>query len=155
MSLLRPGESVSSLWSAYGTWDKDIPYQGLGLVISQHYAGKNREVVRAFVRSVTEAIAFYKDPKNKEAVKKAMVKYLKTSDADYIDAGYNRMANRILQSVPSVTEEGVKTIIAESKLAMKKGLKVSDVVDNSYVRELEESGFIKGLYEKGKVKGEK
>jgi NitT/TauT family transport system substrate-binding protein len=158
-TMLNPDVAIKArrigLVSLVSLWDKGMPYQGQGLVISRDYAGKNRGVVRAFVRSVTEAIAFCKDPKNKEAVKKAMRKYLKTSDADYIDAGYNRMANRILQPVPSVTEEGMKTIIAESKLAKKKGLKVSDVVDNSYVRELEESGFIEGLYKKGKVIGEK
>jgi NitT/TauT family transport system substrate-binding protein len=128
-------------------WNKNVPYQHTGVAISRAYANKNPEAVRAFVKSVIEAIAFYKDPKNKDIVKKALVKYLKTDDAEYLETGYNHMAKKILQPAPYVTEEGMKTIIAESKQAKAKGLKVSDVTNNAYVKELDDSGFIKKLYQ--------
>jgi len=134
-------------------WDKSVPYQHIGVVINRAYANKNPEAVRTFVKSVIEAIAFYKDPKNKDIVKKALVKYLKTDDAGYLETGYNHMAQKILQPAPYVTEEGMRTVISESKQAKKKGLKVSDVVNNSYVKELDDSGFIKGLY--NSLKGER
>lgn len=43
-------------------WDKGIPYQNTGVAISRSFASKSPEAVRSFVKSVIEAIAFYKNP---------------------------------------------------------------------------------------------
>ncbi len=127
-------------------WDKGIPYQHTGVASSRQFSKDNAEAVRRFIKSIADATAYTKDAKNKDAVTKAMAKYLKTDDQEYLSNGYERMAKTIMQQVPYVTVEGMKTIVAESKQAVEKGLKPEDVVDNSFVKQLDDSGYIKSLY---------
>lgn len=127
-------------------WEKDIAYQHSSVATSRKFIKEKPDVVKAFVKSLVEAIAFVKDAKNKEAVIKAMAKYLKTEDQAYLNSAYDRMTKVVMQAAPYVTVEGMKTIVGECKQCVEKGLKVDDVVDNSFVKELDDSGYIKGLY---------
>lgn len=127
-------------------WEKGIPYQHSGVATSRKFIKEKPDAVKAFVKSLVEATAFAKDAKNKDAVTKALAKYLKTEDQAYLNSAYERMTKATMQPVPYVTVEGMKTVMAESKQAVEKGLKVEDVVDNSFVKALDDSGYIKGLY---------
>lgn len=130
--------------------DKGIPYQSTGVAISRGFADGNPQAVRAFVKSVIQAIAYHKDEKNRDAVIAILGKYLQTGDASYLEHAYTTMARTILSPVPSVSEAGVRFVIAESKLANDTGLTVSDVVNNAFVKEWVDNGFIAGLYGSGK-----
>lgn len=127
-------------------WETDVAYQHSAVSTSRKFIKEKPEAVGAFVKSLVEAIAFAKDVKNKDAVIKAMAKYLQTEDQAYLNNAYDRMTKATMQAAPYVTVEGMKTIIGECKQCVEKGLKVEDVVDNSFVKALDDSGYIKGLY---------
>jgi ABC-type nitrate/sulfonate/bicarbonate transport system substrate-binding protein len=124
-------------------WDEKIPYQHTGLAASKAYLAANKDTADRFFKSVIQAIGFIKDPKNKEDVIKSLAKYLKIDDRDVLESGYTRMGQKLLQCVPYATVEGMKTIIDENKAAKEKGLTPESMVDNSFLKALDDSGFAK------------
>lgn len=124
-------------------WDTDIPYQHTGIAASKAYVSANKDTTDKFFRSIVQAIGYIKDPKNKEDVIKSIVKYLKIDDRDVLESGYARMGQRILQCAPYATVPGMKTIIDENKAAKEKGITPESMVDNSFIKALDDSGFIK------------
>ncbi len=124
-------------------WNKPIAYQHTGLAASKAYLAANKDIADRFVKSMVQAIGFIRDPKNKDAVVKSLSTYLKLDDKDVLESGYVRMSQSLLQCVPYATIEGTKAIIAENKTAVEKGLTAEAIVDNSFIKVLDDSGFIK------------
>ncbi len=124
-------------------WDSNIPYQHTGIVASKAYLAANKDTTDKFFRAVIQAVGYIKDPKNKEDVIKSMSKYLKNDDRDVLESGYVRMSQKILQCAPYATVDGMKTIVDETKTAKDAGLTPEKMVDNSFVKALDDSGFIK------------
>ena len=121
----------------------DIPYQHTGIVASKAYLKDNADATTRFFKSIIQAIGYIRDPANKAQVTAILGKYLKITDQDTLDSGYNRMAGTLLQCAPYVTLDGMKTIIGESKTATDKGLTAEQMTDNSFVKTLDDSGFVK------------
>ncbi len=126
-------------------WNVSIPYQTEGVVVNRAYLNQQPQVIRAFTKSVVQATAFYLDPKNHDPIKKILIKYVKSDDAEYVETIYTQMTQSILQRAPYVTEAGMQMNLVESKAAMAKGIRVADVIDNSFVQAVDDSGLIKAL----------
>ncbi len=124
-------------------WDTGIPYQHTGLAASKAYISANKDVTDRFLKSIVQAIGYIKDPKNKEDVIKSMSKYLKLDDREVLESGYVRMSQKLLQCAPYATVEGMKTIVDENKQAKEKGITPESMVDNSFLKALDDSGFVK------------
>ncbi len=129
---------LEELWK-----NKDIPYQHTGIVASKAWLQANPDVATRFFKSIVQAIGYIHNPENKDKVTASLSKYLKLTDQDTLNSGYTRMSQSLLQCAPYVTVEGMKTIIGESKPATDKGLTADAMTDNSFVKTLDDSGFIK------------
>lgn len=121
----------------------DIPYQHTGIVSSQAYLKANADTANRFLKSIVQAIGFIHDPANKDKVIASLGKYLKITDQETLNSGYTRMSQSLLQCVPYVTLDGMKTIVGESKTAVDKGLTADKMTDNSILKSLDDSGFVK------------
>ncbi len=124
-------------------WDEPIPYQHTGLAASKAYISANKDTTERFLKSIVQAIGYIKDPKNKEDVLKILGKYLKLDDRDVLESGYARMSQKLLKCAPYATLEGMQTIVSESKTAKEKGLTAEQMVDNSFLKALDDGGFVK------------
>lgn len=124
-------------------WDTNIVYQHTGIVASKAYVAANKDTTDRFFKSIVQAIGYIRDPKNKEDVIKSMSRYLKVDDRDVLESGYNRMSQKLLQCAPYGTVEGMKTIVAENKAAVDKGMTAESIVDNSFIKAIDDSGFVK------------
>jgi len=126
----------------------NIPYQLTGLLATKSYIKTHRETVMTLVRSLVEGIHFYK--RDKEASIKIMAKYLQTNDREALDETYNQIALKIVPEKPYPTLAGIKTILDE--LAVKnpkaKAARPEDFADSSFVKKLDEDGFIDRLYKR-------
>lgn len=84
---------------------------------------------------------------NKELAMKVFGKYTKTSDRGILEAAYHTYLDKT-DKVPYIKPSAVK--LAIDLLAEKdpkfRNAKPEDFIDNSIVREIEESGFVKELY---------
>ncbi len=129
---------IEELWK-----NKDIPYQHTGIVASKAWLQANPDVATRFFKSIVQAIGYIHNQENKGQVTASLSKYLKLTDQETLNSGYTRMSQSLLQCAPYVTLEGMKTIIGESKPATDKGLTADAMTDNSFIKTLDDSGFIK------------
>lgn len=119
--------------------------QTLGVTTRRAIAGKP-QLVEAYVRTFIEAISYVVEPANKEDVVRILAKSLRLSPSDAQEA-YQSVAGSI-ERVPTPTVEGMRNLhgvmtIINPKLA---GVRVETVLDGSFVKKLESSGFVQSVY---------
>ncbi|MGZ8466543.1 MAG: ABC transporter substrate-binding protein [Candidatus Binatia bacterium] len=122
----------------------EFPY--ICAATTKAYLQKNRETVKKVIMAHIEAVHFVKTRKDES--KKIMAKYARTNNEDYVEAAYTASA-KLYDVVPLVTRPGVDIQIKEA-ISRKPGaqLRFEDMVDESIVRELDNSGFIDKVYKK-------
>lgn len=129
----------------------ELEYQHTTVSTSKAFMKSNRHIVQRFMKAIVEGIHFERN--NKEETKKIIAKYTKMDDPDGLEDAYmqyNGPNSKLLSPAPYPTRKGVQLVLDEvlhTKADAKK-VTVEEIVDDSFVKELEDSGFIKSLYEK-------
>lgn len=120
-------------------------YPTTAVVARISYIKDKRDTVRKFTRALVEAIHFYKT--QKEFSKKVIGKYVKTTDNDALEDSYQFFA-RLVPSKPYPTLDGIKEALIElgEKDPKARAARPEDFADLSFVKELDDSGYIDGLY---------
>ena len=123
----------------------NIYYQGTGLITTQRYIAKSRDLVRRMVKSYVEAIHLVRT--NPEVTKRAFVKYRKTKDEKQLEDAYQTLRETVKQK-PYPNMESFKTIFKDvsDRLPAAKSANPREFVDTSFLEELDKSGYIDGLY---------
>ena len=123
----------------------NIFYQGTGLVATQRYIVKNRDLVRRMVKSYVEAIHLVRT--NPEVTKRAFVKYRKTKDEKQLEDAYQTLRETV-KVKPYPNLESFKTIFKDvsDRIPAAKTANPKEFVDVSFLEELDKSGYIDGLY---------
>jgi NitT/TauT family transport system substrate-binding protein len=131
----------------------DIAAMGLefpfvGIAAKKSYIKDNVDTVQRFVRAYTEAIALYKN--NRDLAMKVTSKYTAIKDAAILASTVDFYAPK-LQRVPYPTVGGLKFVLDQVAIRDPRGKNFSPetFMDLRFVKQLEDSGFIKGLYPKG------
>lgn len=126
-----------------------LPSQSTGVATTRRFIRENPELVRKYVRAQVEAVHRIKT--DKETALRVLVKYLGAQDKQILERTYEDIASdEKLPPRQYPTLEGLKAIIdplAETDVKAK-SVKPEDFVDMSFVRELDQSGFIDSLYKK-------
>lgn len=127
----------------FGSAYPNTPVAGLGSFLRER-----KETMRKFTRALVEGVHVYKT--QKDFSKRVIAKYMRVSDADAIEDSYQFFA-RLVPAKPYPPLDGIKEALAElgEKDAKARSAKAEDFADMSFIRELDESGFIDALY-KGK-----
>ncbi len=125
-----------------------IEYQHLTLAATRAFLQSHPETIKRFLRAYVEGIAFYKT--RKEESLKILAKYFKSGERDELEAVYNEYALKIVQRKPYPTLKGLQFVMNE--LAQKnpkvKDARPEQFLELSFLKELDESGFIDRLYQK-------
>lgn len=123
----------------------NIFYQGTGLVATQKYLAKNRDIARRMVKSYVEAIHIVKT--NPEVTKQAFVKYRKTKDPKQLEDAYQTLRDTVKQK-PYPNMESFRTIFKDvsDRIPAAKTANPREFIDTSLLEELDKSGYIDGLY---------
>ena len=101
-----------------------------------------REAARRFMKSTVEAIAVFKQ--EPEAAYSAMAHWWGITDTEKQKSIYTAAKEMPRKPYPAI--EGIKrTMAIYDSLEMRRH-KPEDFVDSSFIKELDESGFIDGLY---------
>lgn len=120
----------------------NIPIAGSGVNASRRWIQSNRDTVRRFIRSTVEALALLK--RDKDIVLSAMAKWYGITDRERQEFLYRDFTKLARKPYPSVA--GIKkTMELYNTLGMRQ-YQPEDFYDDSFVRELDESGFIDSLY---------
>lgn len=133
--------------------DMDIVYLQNTLESTRSYIRKNRDQVLRFLKGYIEGIAYFK--KNKKESIDAMRKQLRIQseqerDNRYLELSYNLLASKYYNDAPYPSLPAVQTILDNLAQTEPKarGVDPRTLVDDSLVKELDDSGFIKSVIAK-------
>lgn len=128
--------------------DMGFHYDYGSIATTRSFIASNHDAVRRFVRAYVEGVHYFKT--HAQESKKIMARYLRENEPGVLEETYAYYAEKTA-TTPYPTREGIEPVI-QQVLATAKGEKTKltfeDVADQSFVRELDQSGFIRGLYRK-------
>ncbi len=124
-----------------------IPFHWNAVLTRESTIATKRNTLAKVVQANTEAIHFIKT--NREESKAIFSKYLNLKDSEALERAVVAYG-KIFPEVPAPSPDGVKTMLDDlaSRNPKAQNADPRQYVDQSFVRELESSGFIKRLYEK-------
>ena len=131
----------------------NIPSIQDGVAIAGPYLREHPDVVEKVVAGLVEGIAFSQSPRNKETVLKTLMSRLKISSPAAAEVAYQESLARAIRK-PYVSFEAAQSyrrVLALSD-ARVLNVKIEDLVEDRFVRKLEESGALDRLYNSYGVK---
>ena len=147
--LVSPDSFIAQKKGFYTLVHVSIPYQAIGVATTRTFIRENPDIVRKYVKSQVEAVHRIKT--DRETGKKVLLKYLGSQDKEILERTYESIsADEKLSPKQYPTLEGIKNILeplAQTD-AKAKAAKPEDFVDMSFIRELDQSGYIDSLYKK-------
>ena len=132
--------------------DLDIYYLQNSVDSTRSFLRQKREQALRFVRALCEGIAYFKKNK-KESIavlqKKLRIQSAQEKDVKYLEASYNLLATKFYNPVPYANPKATDTILEfiAGEEPRAKNADPKSFADESLVREVEASGFIKTLYD--------
>ena len=120
----------------------NMPIAGSGVNSTQTWVKNNRETARRFMKSMVEAIALMK--KDKTTAYRAMAKWFNITDKEQQGLIYGVAAEMPRKPYPAV--DGIKKTMEVYNTFEMRRHKPEDFYDDSFVRELDKSGYIDSLY---------
>jgi len=123
-------------------------YPNTPVAAPSRYLKERRSVAQRFMRAFVEAIYVYKT--QPDFSKKVIAKYMRVSDPDAVEDSY-QFFSRLVPAKPYPPLEGIKEALLElgEKDSKARNARPESFADMSLVKELDDAGFIDGLY-KGK-----
>jgi NitT/TauT family transport system substrate-binding protein len=122
-----------------------LPYIHSGVATRRAFARQQPERIKTYLRAYIAAIKTANE--DAEISKRALARYLVTSDSAILDEAYQTFRG-IFPRVPYVTEDYIRSVLAVSDNPKAAGANPSDFVDNRFLKEIEDSGFVQELYGK-------
>jgi hypothetical protein len=119
------------------------------MVSTRSYLRTNRDQTTRVLRAYVEGIAYFK--KNKKDSVRIILKKMRM-DADqtkYAERTYDQYANLYFDRIPYPSPTGIKTVLESlaKENPKAKGADPNSFTDPSILKSLEDSGFIKSLYD--------
>lgn len=115
------------------------------IITTRRFTHQSRDTVRKFIKGMVDGLAFYRN--NKAFSMEVISRYTKSTDREKIELGYDHSAEFYLKK-PYPTVKGIQLALEEIRdrnpAAIVAGYQ--QFMDDSIVRELDESGYIDRLY---------
>ena len=119
------------------------PYPHNAIATRKSLIRQNPELIKGFLKAYLASIKIIHE--QPEFAKKALADFLGTKDPEMIDDSYQSLADLFLK-VPYMPEEAIRTVLSLSDNPKAASANPKDFYDNSLLKELEDSGFVKELY---------
>ena len=120
-----------------------VEFPFTAIFTTRRYAQANREAVLAMIRAYMRGVRFFQQ--NKEESIAITARNLRTTNRELLERQWQYVKDHVYERVPQPTEKGFKLIFdlmapRNPKIA---GLRMDDVFDASFVKELQDKGFFK------------
>jgi NitT/TauT family transport system substrate-binding protein len=124
-----------------------IPFPQNGVYTSTKLIRENPDMVRRYMRAYTEAIHYFKT--HKEDTMRIMRKYSRVDDRKAVEESWD-WHTRFIPDAPYPPVDGYQLVLNDIAEKNPKAAQanVKDYIDSRFVKELEDSGFIKSLSKK-------
>jgi ABC-type nitrate/sulfonate/bicarbonate transport system substrate-binding protein len=120
-----------------------IPYVQLGMVPRRSLLRQQPERIKGFLRAYIAAIKVVNE--DADVSKRALAKYLATTDGPMIEEAYQAYRG-LFPKVPYMTEEQIVSILAVADHPKAATADPKVFFDNRFIKEVEDTGFVKELY---------
>jgi hypothetical protein len=147
--LPTPDNFIAQKRGFYNLVSVRLPYQSTGVTTTRTFIRESSDIVRRYVRSQIEAVHRIKT--DREAAIKVLAKYVALQDKEILERAYDDLSSDDrLPPKQYPTLEGIKNILEPlaEKDPKAKAAKPEDFVDMSFIKELDQSGYIDSLYKK-------
>jgi ABC-type nitrate/sulfonate/bicarbonate transport system substrate-binding protein len=124
-----------------------IPFPQNGIYTSTRLVRENPDFVRRYLRAYVEAIHYFKT--HKEDTMKIMRKYSRLDDRKILEEAWD-WHTKFMPDAPYPPADGYQLVLQDMAEKNPKAAQanVKDYIDTRFIKELEDSGFIKGLSRK-------
>src|SRR5438128_9382893 len=124
-----------------------IPFPQRGIYTTGKLIKEQPETVRRYTRAYVEAIYYFKT--HKEETMQIMRKYARVEDRNVLEHTWSWFTQN-MPDTPYPPLEGYQTVLQDMASTNPKaaGVNAKDLVDVRFIKELEDAGFIAGLYKK-------
>ncbi len=119
-----------------------MPMAGSSMMVDRLWLTTNQEAARRLVKSLVDALALLKQ--DKKVASNAMAKWYDVKDPKLQDYFYKKVS--LLPSKPYPPYEGLKKMVVFFDNPEMRKHKLEDYYNDSFVRQLDQSGYIDGLY---------
>ena len=121
-----------------------IPFPQNGIYTSSKLTRDNPEFVRRYLRAYVEAIRYFKT--NKDDTIRIMRKYSRLEDRKILEEAWD-WHTKFMPDAPYPPAEGYQLVLQDMAEKNPKAAQanVKDYIDTRFIKELEDSGFIKNL----------
>lgn len=119
------------------------PYPHNAIATRKSFIRQNPEAIKGFLKAYLASIKIIHE--QPEIAKKALADFLGSKDSEMIDDSYNSLKDLFLK-VPYMPDEAIRTVLSLSDNPKAATANPKDFYDNSLLKELEDSGFVKELY---------
>jgi ABC-type nitrate/sulfonate/bicarbonate transport system substrate-binding protein len=119
------------------------PYPHNAIATRKSLIKQNPEALKGFLKAYLASIKIIHE--QPEIAKKALAKHLGAKDPEIVDDSYESLKDLFLK-VPYMPEEAIRTVLSLSDNPKAASADPKDFYDNSLLKELEDSGFVKELY---------
>jgi NitT/TauT family transport system substrate-binding protein len=130
--------------------DTDIYYLQTMIATTRGYIKGNRDRVSRFLKGYLEGIAYFKQNRKEslEVVKKKL--RISTEQERNLERSFDLLSAKYYETMPYPSLRGVETVLGflEKDSPRAKGADPKSFVDDSVLREIDTSGFVKGLYQR-------
>ncbi|HEY7168024.1 MAG TPA: ABC transporter substrate-binding protein [Candidatus Binatia bacterium] len=126
----------------------NVPYEAASLITTRTLIRENTEMVRKYVKGFVAGIHYAQT--HRDATLKILSKYMRISDPEILNASYDYYVGRVIPRTPYVSEKGLQAVIdfIRERNPQAANVKPQEFMDNQFIKELDQSGFIKSLYAK-------
>ncbi len=124
-----------------------IPQASSVLFATQSYLLKHADVAENILKGMIEGLAFIFSPANKSAVLKTIMRRLKITDLSDAEEGYRGLL-RAVDKKPYPSMEGLRNIqrLMQPYNPLVGNVRMENLVDNRFLKRVDESGFIDRVY---------
>jgi NitT/TauT family transport system substrate-binding protein len=123
-----------------------LKFHGSGVAATGAFVRENRPVVDAFFKGFLEGVAYAKQHRAESI---HLIKdFMRLKDQDEAEDSYQVIIQEVHPRKPYPLKEGIETVLRniESTLPKAKTVKAEDLIDDSFVKRLDQIGFIDSLY---------
>jgi NitT/TauT family transport system substrate-binding protein len=157
MSMLKSGNAAAGLINApviyqaqelgmkpiVNLTELNIPFIFVAICTTKKVIQQKPDAIMRYLRAYTEAISIIL--RDKETVLKIMAKHMKMDNRQWVEAVYDDIA-RVLQRTPYMTKPEVQAVLDAVRNPKGVQVKPEDFFDNSFLKKIDNSGFINALY---------
>jgi NitT/TauT family transport system substrate-binding protein len=140
-SVFQPPITLRARKAGFPIWvdfsKTDYEYVVAGPVTTRSFIRSDRDTVMNFMRGLADGMDFYRDEKNRDAVLKYLGEFYKSNNTEELDET-RKVYTQVSPGLPIVTLKAMENMIGSDRVLSTMNINGADVLDLSFLKQLEE-----------------